>query len=360
MTSTWHVARVVAALIVMILILVGNVVNIVVIRKAKTIPRNARYFMLSLCLTDLGVGAAIAFTMYPLATGHWPYGDTACIAVGIVTHTLSVTSIIALLALSIERYLAMVRPLKYSLLATKGRAIAINAAIWISVTLFSIVISLIQGPEFFSFNANQGTCVAHYELPKYRNSAFFSAIVFIFIPTTVMIAIYLVILSSSYKHARIVTENRNESSNRSTNPPPPLLPSSTSSLPTVATPTIDMEHTTTSRNNTIVVTMFIVTGTFVICYYPYAILSLYTAATGNTASPAIAFAVRLLLRSNSFLNTFIYGYRYRFVRAACTSFLRCYFLKPRSRVTPDESLRTVHLSNTHVSMIVEHISEQET
>lgn len=127
----WSVRAVIAILTVL-----GNGLVMYLItrnRKLRVIP-NA--FIFALALSDFLVGAVITPTDF--ACTYWHPHDISCnptnlrLVFDILIH-LSVTN---LCSLTFDRYMAVVRPLKYHNFMSRGRVVMILAITWLSAALF--------------------------------------------------------------------------------------------------------------------------------------------------------------------------------------------------------------------------------
>ena len=80
------------------------------------------YYFLSLSAADLLCGMFIVpLSVYPALTGHWIYGDTVCRLMGYLEVTLWSISVFTFMWISVDRYLAVRKPLRYETVQTKTR-----------------------------------------------------------------------------------------------------------------------------------------------------------------------------------------------------------------------------------------------
>lgn len=72
------------------------------------------YYLLSLAAADLLCGALVVpLSAYPALTGRWPYGDVLCRLIGYLEVTLWAVSVYTFMWISVDRYLAVRKPLRY-------------------------------------------------------------------------------------------------------------------------------------------------------------------------------------------------------------------------------------------------------
>lgn len=80
------------------------------------------YYLLSLGVADLLCGLLIVpLYVYPTFYGDWVYGDVLCRIVGYLEVTLWSISVYTFMWISVDRYLAVRKPLRYETIQTKTR-----------------------------------------------------------------------------------------------------------------------------------------------------------------------------------------------------------------------------------------------
>lgn len=80
------------------------------------------HYLLSLAVADLLCGLLIVpLSVYPTLTGRWEYGDFACRFVGYLEVTLWSVTVYTFMWISVDRYLAVRKPLRYETVQTKTR-----------------------------------------------------------------------------------------------------------------------------------------------------------------------------------------------------------------------------------------------
>lgn len=96
-----------------ILIISANCLSIAVLKLTKQIPYIARICLINLGAADLMVGLVACLpSIVPAIISKWPYGDVWCQISGI-SHGVSVAvSIWSISAVSLDRYVAIIYPLR--------------------------------------------------------------------------------------------------------------------------------------------------------------------------------------------------------------------------------------------------------
>lgn len=80
------------------------------------------YYLLSLAVADLLCGLLVVpFSVYPALTGEWLHEELLCRFTGYLEVTLWAVSVYTFMWISVDRYLAVRKPLRYETVQTKTR-----------------------------------------------------------------------------------------------------------------------------------------------------------------------------------------------------------------------------------------------
>ena len=119
-----------------------NIVTIHAIRKTSSLPKPLKTLLMSLAVSDVGVGL-LGEPFYISLLVRWLQQNIPeCITYKtftVVMNFLSMASFFGVVAISVDRFLAIHLHLRYQELVTHKRAVAVVISIW----LFSIVLSVI-------------------------------------------------------------------------------------------------------------------------------------------------------------------------------------------------------------------------
>ncbi|CAN9497595.1 unnamed protein product [Ophioblennius macclurei] len=109
----------------------------------RTSPKSPSIiFMIHLTLTDLVTGIALPFQVsYTLQGYHWTLGPNLCRFLTMVFYTNMYCSILTMMAISIDRYLGIVRPMNFRQL-TKRKSIAFLSCILMWAVVLSVLYPL--------------------------------------------------------------------------------------------------------------------------------------------------------------------------------------------------------------------------
>ena len=118
-----------------------NIVTIHAIRKTFSLPKPLKTLLLSLAVSDIGVGV-LGEPFYISLLVRWLQQDLPnCIAYNgffIVIRLFSLASYLTVVAISIDRFLAIHLHLRYQELVTHKRVVAVAVSIWILSVLISL------------------------------------------------------------------------------------------------------------------------------------------------------------------------------------------------------------------------------
>ncbi|CAG9761202.1 unnamed protein product [Ceutorhynchus assimilis] len=90
-------------------------------------------YLLSLAVADLLCGVIVVpLSVYPAIIKDWVYGDVLCRLLGYLEVTLWAVTVYTFMWISVDRYLAIRKPLRYETLQTKTRCQCWMAFTWIS------------------------------------------------------------------------------------------------------------------------------------------------------------------------------------------------------------------------------------
>lgn len=173
----------------------GNILVILSVFKERSLQSATNYFIVSLAFADLLVSAVVMpFAVYVLVNVNWELSDTLCDFYIALDVTCSTASIFNLVAISIDRFIAVTQPIKYSKHKNNNRVALTIAIVWIvSAAIGSpIVLGLNTTPE-----RTPQLCI-------FYNSDFiiYSSLSSFYIPCLVMIFLYYKIFKAIHERAK--------------------------------------------------------------------------------------------------------------------------------------------------------------
>uniref|UniRef100_A0A8C8DT14 Histamine H2 receptor n=1 Tax=Oryzias sinensis TaxID=183150 RepID=A0A8C8DT14_9TELE len=312
-TKTKEAAMVVTALRWLVLVSViiitigGNVLVCLAVGLCRRLWRLSNCFVVSLAVADLLLGLLVLplSAVVELRNGNWPFGGALCniyIALDVMFCT---SSILTLLAISVNRYLAIASPLNHSRIVTPRRVALAIISIWaLSLAVSFLPIHMgwntadyrVQNLDWLMGDEDQE---GHYCQFEWNNNYI---LIYVFasfyLPLVLMCGMYLCIFKVAREQVRRI---------RATTP----------SFARLAKATIVREHKAT-------VTLAAVLGAFVICWFPYFTFFTCVGLMEKTNPPNIIHSIVLWLGYfNSTLNPILYPAFNRDFRRAYAQLLFC-------------------------------------
>lgn len=124
-------------------------------------------YLLNLTVSDLLYLASLpVWLQYIFSGDNWKYGEWACRVCGFLLYDNIYISIGFLCCISIDRYLAVVYPLRFSSLRTMKAAALFSAVVWIKE--LAVGIALFQHKELSLDNSQKWVCFEHYPMQKWE------------------------------------------------------------------------------------------------------------------------------------------------------------------------------------------------
>ncbi|XP_026870054.2 dopamine receptor D4 related sequence isoform X2 [Electrophorus electricus] len=166
-----------------LIIILGNVLVCLSVLTERSLKTATNYFIVSLAVADLLL-AVLVLPLYVYSEflgGKWTLSMYICDALMTMDVMLCTASILNLCAISIDRYIAVVVPLKYNRNQFSVRQLALITATWVlSLGVASPIFSLNQVP-----NRNKDIC-------KLEDDKFvvYSSVCSFFVPCPVMLLLY--------------------------------------------------------------------------------------------------------------------------------------------------------------------------
>ncbi|KAG8516804.1 Somatostatin receptor type 4 [Galemys pyrenaicus] len=128
--------------LVCLLGLVGNALVIFVILRYAKMKTATNIYLLNLAIADELFMLSVPFVASSAALQHWPFGSVLCRAVLSVDGLNMFTSVFCLTVLSVDRYVAVVHPLRAATYRRPSVAKLINLGVWLASLLVTLPIAI--------------------------------------------------------------------------------------------------------------------------------------------------------------------------------------------------------------------------
>ncbi|XP_026176807.1 adenosine A2a receptor a [Mastacembelus armatus] len=294
---------IVLELLIAVFSVLGNVLVCWAVCLNSNLQSITNFFVVSLAVADIAVGVlAIPFAIV-ISTGFCSnfYG---CLFMACFVLVLTQNSIFSLLAIALDRYIAIKIPLRYNSLVTGERARGIIAICWV----LSIVIGLTPMMGWHKpAESTNNTCspglmkCLFEEVVVMEYMVYFNFFACVLIPLLLMLAIYLCIFMAARHQLKLIEVKAFHG---------------------------EKSHSTLQKEVQAAKSLAIIVGLFAVCWLPLHIINCFTLFCPQCDRPPlwIMYVAIILSHANSVVNPFIYAYRIREFRQTFRKIIRRHIL----------------------------------
>ncbi|XP_038615832.1 adenosine receptor A2b [Tachyglossus aculeatus] len=316
-------------LLIAALSIAGNVLVCWAVATNSTLKNATNYFLVSLAVADIAVGLlAIPFAVVISVGLRTDF--RSCLFLACFVLVLTQSSIFSMLAVAVDRYLAIRFPLRYKGLVTGRRARSVIALLWI--LSFGIGLTPLMGWHKSFGNATQNcsnttgqlrdsTCDTEVEC-LFENVVTMSYMVYfnffgcVLPPLIIMLGIYIKIFMVACKQFRRIE-------------------------------LMDNSRTILQREVNAAKSLAIIVGIFAMCWLPLHTMNCITFFHSKIQQKWVFYVPIILSHANSVINPIIYAYRIRDFRCTFRKIISKYILcrKDDFPKCSNEHSRKSHISN---------------
>jgi len=149
----WYIGYSVIAALLTITAIAFNSITIQALRKTSSLPQPLKTLLLSLAVSDLGLGL-LAEPFYIGLLIKWLQRDNStnatCTAFFVIISFFSAASFLEIMALSVDRFLAVHLHLRYQELVTHKRVVALVISVWVYSALGSLFYLWVSSNVFYN------------------------------------------------------------------------------------------------------------------------------------------------------------------------------------------------------------------
>ena len=276
-----------------LLILLLNTVCLFILPKVKEFHHATKIFLQSMTVGDLMLGVFFYLPMIGISLEGrtWPYGDGLCYVQAWMIRQALPANTMSLLLVTIDRYIAVVYPMRYNKWLTSRRAKIVVCLLWILTNLYTLILSMVYHKQVKTYNKHLFIC----QFGKETDTVPALVLTILTLAVIVMIILmYIHILSIARSQASRIAKQHH------------LV-------------TSDGDWQTQRYNRKSFTTIFIVTMALFLGWLPSVIMGLMRASP--EFAPQLRAFSQILLASVSWVNVIIYYVRNRAFRAAGHNFL---------------------------------------
>lgn len=297
----------------------GNVLVCLAVCASRRLRCLTNCFIVSLAATDLLLGLLVLpFSALLQLSGEWPLGPAFCNFYISMDVMLCTASILTLLVISVDRYLAVTMPLRYASLVLPWRVAVAMAGVW----TVSVAVSFL--PIQMGWNTINGTVQNRGPGSRERKCRF--ELNGPYVLTDSLLTFYLPLIVMCWTYFRILLIARTQAK-RIISARPTCIASYDcgGASPSATNTLVSSAPAATLREHKAAVTLAALIGAFVVCWLPYFILftALGLKEHPDPSSVPEYSIVLWLGYANSALNPILYGALNKDFRTAYARLLRC-------------------------------------
>ena len=297
-------------ILVLILTVLGNITVLVVLRYSNVLNSIVNgHLLISLSIADLLVAVLVMpCALNTVNTGTWRCGEIWGKVNGFGNFLFCISSIMHLMMLSIDRYMAIDRPLFYSMEMTKSRALLLCIIAWVYSAVWAFL-PLVGVSSYECFISYIGTCKAK-DWSKYGLN-------FVFAVSVVSGAYGLALIAmGAYVYWKIARVIRSQSQ-RIENSQCPSLSGKINQINSMSRSTVTLQNLTRKLNRyKRVITLLIVIAVYLVCWSPFCFLLFYEIGSGEKVKGPAGSVAMMAGFIDSCCNPIIYSIKYRNLRTA--------------------------------------------
>ncbi|XP_031571630.1 QRFP-like peptide receptor [Actinia tenebrosa] len=276
-------------LIILVVGLFGNGLVVLAVWKKRTLRTTTNLLLLNLAISDLTTQVFCTLMFIPEFTtlGHRPWSDIFCILFVSTNVPLTTTfvSILTLTVLAVERYHAVVKPMRSEIRLREDTVKYACLAVWLAGIILALPLYI-----FGRYDEESGRCLHGWKdgVFGYQSYRIFLAVIIVLLPFLIISFCYGQILHDLYFKNKVGPQN------------------------------IALQQETREKRKLFKISMT-VTGVFALFLFPYAIFNGLRDDTGNLWSRV----ARLVFFSQSGFNPLIYSFQSTNFRQAFKEIFVC-------------------------------------
>ncbi|MBN3275839.1 AA2AR protein, partial [Polyodon spathula] len=286
------VIYIILELVIAVLAVLGNVLVCWAVWLNSNLQNVTYFFVVSLAVADIAVGVlAIPFAI-TISRGFCAHFH-GCLFIACFVLVLTQSSIFSLLAIAIDRYIAIKIPLRYNGLVTGQRAKGIIAICWV----LSVIIGLTPMLGWHKCTNDRMMPCLFESVVTMDYMVYFNFFAFVLVPLLLMLGIYLRIFMAARHQLQLIELKAIQGEKCRS-----ILQKEVHAAKSLA----------------------IIVGLFAVCWLPLHIINCFTYFCPQCPRPPawLMYLAIILSHGNSVVNPFIYAYRIREFRQTFRKIIR--------------------------------------
>uniref|UniRef100_A0A3Q3IDV0 G-protein coupled receptors family 1 profile domain-containing protein n=1 Tax=Monopterus albus TaxID=43700 RepID=A0A3Q3IDV0_MONAL len=275
-----------------------NLLVIISISHFRQLHTPTNLLLLSLAVADFLVGLLVMPFQILLTEPCWFLGDLVCVLFYLLPCITLLASILNMVLISVDRYVAICDPLRYPTKITQKRVQIFVVLCWIYAVFYSFLLLYDNLKQPGRYNSCYGECVINY------NGAV-DIVLFFILPISVIIILYMRVFVVAVSQARAMCSH-------------------------IAAVTLQCSVTVNVKKSEMKAarTLGVLVAVFLMCYCPYYCVTLsgYDIMISSSSTVFVLF----LAYFNSCLNPVIYAFLYPWFRKSVKLIVTLEILQPNS------------------------------
>ncbi|CAJ0953691.1 unnamed protein product, partial [Mesorhabditis belari] len=193
----WKITMCGVALAMIACTLIGNALVCMAVLLVRKLRQPANLLLVSLAVADFFVGLIVMpLALVDFIAPSWPLGLIGCQIWTTADLTLCTASICNLCAISVDRYLAISRPLRYSAMRTNARVALYIMVVWVVSFFVSLTSLLIT--HFLDEETTNDSC----QVTQNLGYQIYATLLAFYAPTMIMVILYVKIWRAAKRLAK--------------------------------------------------------------------------------------------------------------------------------------------------------------
>ncbi|KAK2814450.1 hypothetical protein Q5P01_000456 [Channa striata] len=275
-----------------------NLLVIVSISHFRQLHTPTNLLLLSLAVSDFLAGLFVMPFQIPITEPCWYLGDLVCVLYYVLNVIIVYASVINMVLISVDRYVAICDPLRYSTKITQRSVRICVVLCWIYCVFLSFLFLFDNLKQPGRYNSCYGQCVINVIVAV-------DIVLGFILPVSTIVVLYLRVFVVAVSQARAMRSHI-----------------TAVKLQSSVTVTVKKSELKAAR------TLGVVVAVYILCYCPYYCVSLssYDLMMGSSSNVFLVF----LAYSNSCLNPVIYTFFYPWFRKSVKLIVTLEILHPQS------------------------------
>lgn len=182
--------------IIIIIGLIGNALVVVVVAANAQMRSTTNLLIINLAVADLlFIVFCVPFTATDYVLTYWPFGDVWCKIVQYLIVVTAYASVYTLVLMSLDRFLAVVHPIRSMSVRTERHAIIAIGITWVVIVTTSVPVYYSHGEKHYMFSSDEHiVCIflnEEYQWAGFQISFFVTSYV---LPLALICGLYLCML----------------------------------------------------------------------------------------------------------------------------------------------------------------------